>query len=108
MENVEKRERNREETIKKRFKSFLFKMTGRAKQREQNSTVHNTTVQFSTVLYCIVQYSTIQYSTVQYRIVQYSTVQYSRAEQRDDNVFQRRYLAYSTLNDDFRTVIARK
>ena len=44
MENVEKRERNREETIKKRFKSFLFKMTGRAKQREQNSTVHNTTV----------------------------------------------------------------
>ena len=103
MENVEKRERNREETIKKRFKSFLFKMTGRAKQREQNSTVHNTTVQFSTV-----QYSTIQYSTVQNSSIQYSTVQYSRAEQRDDNVFQRRYLAYSTLNDDFRTIIARK
>ena len=72
MENVEKRERNREETIKKRFKSFLFKMTGRAKQREQNSTVHNTTVQFSTV-----QYSTIQYSTVQNSSIQYSTVQQS-------------------------------
>ena len=77
MENVEKRERNREETIKKRFKSFLFKMTGRAKQREQNSTVHNTTVQFSTVQYSTIQNNTVQYSTVQNSSIQYSTVQQS-------------------------------
>ena len=101
MKNVEKRERNREETLKKRFKSLLFKMTGRVKQREPNrtvqyityhnsaeqirreqiSTVHNTTVQFSTVRYRTVQYGTEQYNTVQYSTVQYNTEQYSTVQQ---------------------------